>query len=486
MTAKKFVFDVSWVMISQIITLIITLIFYVILGKVLGPGPLGLYTITLTIYNILGIFAGVGIPQAIVKFVSEFKEDQKKLDSIVYSSIINTAIFGIIVGILLFIFSGLIADIFKMSGLKVLLQIIAISIPFLSVNNTILGILNGQRKMKSYSLRAVFRSVLLISFTILFLIWGLGITGVILALLISEIGTFILMIIVSLHYFTFSLDMYTQNSKTIIKFGSYLLIATVLFTLITSMDKLFVGYFLNAAAVGIYGIAYVGANILTMIPSSISTVTYPMMSSYHSTKQHLTIQNLIQRSMRYCLVILSLMGLLMVFLSKPLILLLLKPVFLPAIIPLAILIFGNIFSGGLTSVGSSWTAMERPDLTYKILIVYIVVGIGLYIWLIPILGVIGAAIATAASQILNTLIAFPIYKRSFDIRIEVKKYIFSVSIIGVLIASFFILQKYMNIYLIIALLLIVYLIIVVKFILTKDDLHHIRLVVKNRSFRSLF
>ena len=220
MLVKRFAFDVSWVFVSQIITLITSIIFYVILGKFLGPGPLGLYTLTLTIYNIIGIVAGVGIPEAIVKFVAEIKEDRRDLDSYVYSSLITTAIFGIILGILLFIFSGLIADIFKMSGLKELLQIIAISLPFLVVNNTLLGILSGLRKMKSFTLRSVFRSVLFISFTILFLIGGLWITGVVLALLIAEIGTFIFLLIVSLHYFTFSLNMFTQNSKTLTKFGA--------------------------------------------------------------------------------------------------------------------------------------------------------------------------------------------------------------------------------------------------------------------------
>ena len=208
---------------------------------------------------------------------------------------------------------------------------------------------------------------------------------------------------------------------------------------------------------------------------SISTVTYPMISSYNRTNQHLIIQNLIQTSMRYCIVILSLLGLLIVFLSKPLILLLLKPDFLPAITPLAVLIIGNIFSGASSSVGSSWTAMGRPDLIYKVDIIILIVDLALYVWLIPILGVTGAAICTTSSQILMTLITFPIYKRTFNIKIEVKKIIISVSIIGVLIATFFILQKFMNIYLLTASLLTIYLLIVVKFILTKDDLNYVKL-----------
>lgn len=485
MKSQKFAFDVSWVFISQMITLITSLLFYIILGKYLGPGDLGLYTLSLTIYSIFGIFSGVGIPQAIVKYVAEVKSDYKNLNSLVYSSIFTTLIFGILIGIVLFISSPLIAELYKTPALKELIQIIAVALPFLVVNSTLLGILNGLRKMKSYTLRSVFKSVLLVLFTILFLLLGLGIKGVIMSLLVSEIGTFVLLTLVSLHYFEFSIKMFSENSKKIIKFGSYILLGTVLWTLITNIDKLLVGYFLNDVDLGIYGISIIAANLLLIIPGSISTVTYPVMSSFNSQKQRQMIENLIHRSMRYSIVILSFIGLIMVCLSRPLILLLLNSQFLPVIMPLAILIIGNIFAGAANSVGTSWTAMGRPDLVYKLNFTILLVDIGLYASLIPILGLNGAAIGTASSLILMTLLTFPIYKRIFKINIEVNKQIFSLITIGILIASFFILENYLNIYLLTAVLVTFYFIIVFKFILNHEDIFYIKSILKKRKL-SLF
>ena len=80
MTARKFAFDVSWVFISQVITLATGFLLSVILGRFLGAAPFGLFTMTLTIYTIASMVAGIGIPTAIVKYVAEFKENKEKLN----------------------------------------------------------------------------------------------------------------------------------------------------------------------------------------------------------------------------------------------------------------------------------------------------------------------------------------------------------------------------------------------------------------------
>lgn len=85
MTARKFAFDISWVFISQIITLATGFQLKVILGRFLGAAPFGLYTMTLIIYTIASLVGGVGIPSAIVKYVAELKDDKEKLNIVVPS-----------------------------------------------------------------------------------------------------------------------------------------------------------------------------------------------------------------------------------------------------------------------------------------------------------------------------------------------------------------------------------------------------------------
>ena len=79
MTTRKFAFDVSWVFISQVITLIIGVLQGVVLGRFLGAALLGLFAMTTTIYAITSLVAGIGIPTAIVKYVAEYKENRKSI-----------------------------------------------------------------------------------------------------------------------------------------------------------------------------------------------------------------------------------------------------------------------------------------------------------------------------------------------------------------------------------------------------------------------
>jgi O-antigen/teichoic acid export membrane protein len=436
MTTRKFAFDVSWVFISQVITLATGFLLSVILGRVLGAAAFGLFTMTLIIYTIASLVGGIGIPSAIVKYVAEFKENKEKVNIFVSCGVVNSVFFGVITGSVLFVLSGMLANTFNMPELTNSLKIIAFSLPFLVVNNTLLGLLSGLREMKSYSLRTVIRSSLLLSFTVLLVGIGFGIKGAVLALVLSEVGTLFLLIFISKNFFCFVIRDYVKTTKEVVKFGSQLFLAS-------------------------------------------ATVTYPAISEYNGKKQHEAIETLINKSMKYSLIVLSILGLLIVFFSKDIILLLLTPEFLPAITPLAILIFGVIFSGAANSVGAAWTAMGRPDLCFKLNIPVLFVNLGIDVVLIPTLGITGAAIGTATSLSLLTLISFPIYNKIFNVKIDVRRYILSVAVAGLLITIFFIGSELMNYYLLIGILLLVYIIIVIKFLLTKEDIGDFRSIIKH-------
>ena len=485
MTARKFAFDVSWVFISQIIGLATGFLLSVILGRFLGAAAFGLFIMTLTIYTIASLVGGIGIPSAIVKYVAEFKEDKEKLNIFVSCGVVKSVFFGVVIGSVLFALSDVLANIFNMSELTDLIKIIALSLPFLVVNNTLLGLLNGLREMKSYSLRAVIRSSLLLGFTILLVGIGFGITGAVLALLLSEVGTLFLLIFISRNYFNFVIRDYVKTTKEVVKFSSQIFLGNAAWMTNTNADKLLVGYFLMDTDVGIYAIALAIANGLLMIPNAMSTITYPAISEYNGKGQHEAIETMINKSMKYSLIVLSILGLLIVFFSKEIILLLLTPEFLPAVTPLTILIFGMIFSGAMGSVGAAWTAMGRPDLEYKLIIPVLFVNLSMNIVLIPILGIMGAAIGTATSFSLSVLISFPIYNKIFNVKIDVRRYMLSAIVPGLLITIFFIGSELMNYYLLAGILLLIYVIIVIKFLLTIEDVEDFRNILKH-IFQKIF
>jgi len=71
--SKKFACDVGITFLASVVTLQLGLVITVLLGRYLGAGDLGLYRITSTIYGIALLFAAIGIPAAMIKYVTEFK-----------------------------------------------------------------------------------------------------------------------------------------------------------------------------------------------------------------------------------------------------------------------------------------------------------------------------------------------------------------------------------------------------------------------------
>jgi len=479
--ARKFAFDVSWVFISQVIALATGFLLSIILGRFLGASAFGLFTMTLTIYTIASLVAGIGIPIAIVKYVAEFKDNKEKLNIFVSCGAVNSVIFGVITGLVLFILSNTLANIFNMPELTDLIKIVAFSLPFLVVNNTLLGLLNGLREMKSYSLRTVVRSVLLLAFTILLIYIGLGIKGAVFALVLSEVGTLFLLIFISRNFFSFVIRDYVKTTKEVVKFGSQLFVADAIWMANTNADKLLIGFFLMDKDVGIYAIALAIAHGLLMIPGAMSTVTYPAISEYNGKGQHEAIETLINKSIKYSLVILSILGILIIIFSKDIILLLLNPEFLPAVAPLTILILGMIFFGAWVSVGSTFSGVGRPDITWKICAINLIVALVLDLLLIPIFGISGAAIGTAGSLLSEVILSIIMLKKVLNVDVHNVIVMFAKVIVslGAVFLLMTIFEKLMNHYILgISVVLVYILLLVLAKMITSQDLKEVYLMIK--------
>lgn len=468
-TVRKFTFDVGWVFIGQVIIMLMGFLLKVLLGRFIGADGLGLYTMAFTVYSLAALAGGIGIPAAIVKFGAEYKDDRGKLNSFMSCAFTNSIIFGIIVGFILFFLSGMIANLFHMPELTSLIKIVAIALPFLVLNNTLLlGLLPGLREMKLYGIGIACRSILLLGLAVLFVMIGWGAKGAVLAIMFAEIGTFILSLFLTRKRFNFSLQSYLQTTKILIPFGVQLFLAGTIWMVNINADRLFVGYFLTDTAVGIYAIAIAAAGVFRMIPGIISTVTYPMMSEYNGKGMHQANELLINKVMKYVLIIQSMLGILIIFFAPDIIFWLLGAEFLPAVIPLTILILGTIFFGSVAAVGSAFSAAGRPDLAFKVNLVMLAPNLGLDILLIPKLGITGAAIGTATAMLIGVILDIYLFRSALKVRLDVRLYFQVLLLIAAMIAIFFIFQNWINPYVIAGVLFVIYSAVAIKFLLKSE------------------
>jgi len=480
---KKFTFDVGWVFGSSIITLILAFPINIIIGRLLGAEGLGLYAMTMVIYGIAMLFFGFGINAAVVKFVAEHKGDRDKLNQVITNGLLNSFILGFFGIIILYSLSSNIANIFNMQELEGLIKLISFVIPFAIINQLNLGVLNGLRIMRSYSMVIITQSVLMLVSVILLIYLGFGIKGAILGVLFSVFFAFLLSLFFAKKFFNFDFNNYMENTKKLLTFGFPLLSANILNLTNARIDVLLLGYFLTEREIGVYAIATMFLQLMLMIPMAIQKITYPAISYYYGKKNHNAIESMINKCIKYTLIFLLIGGVVLAFLSGDIIRLLFphRPEFLEGILPLIILLFMAVFRGPTASVGASFTSVGKPEIPLKIETITVLTAVISGIVLIPLFGIVGAASTVAISKLMPLSIYPYLMKRYVGVRIQMRLY-GKIIFIGCAISLFILLFKnIINNYILAIIASVLYLILLyLTKVITKEDKAMVQKILPRR------
>lgn len=467
---KKFTFDVGWVLISSVVTLLIGFLLRIVLARWLGAADLGLYQMVITIQGIATLVAALGIPVALIKYVAEYKDDKGKLTQTVSSGLISSIIFGVFVGILLYALSGTLASVFHMPELAGLLKILAFVFPFTSFLEALLGLFNGLRQMKSFAFLMILRSLLMILLIVAFVWLGFGIKGAVLGIVLSVIGGCIFGLYSSRSFLYLNLQGFVQNAKKLVLFGSQMFGANAMGLILAYTDIILIGYFLAAKDVGYYSVAVSLSMFFLIIPQAIQRITYPATSEYWSNNNHQALQTMIDKSMKYSACILLPVGLGVGFFAREIITTMFGAEFIYAALPLCVLLIARVIRGSTeVPIGASFSGIGRPDIALKIDATSAGANVGLNILLIPRFGILGAAIATTASLLLGTIIFLALIPRLLKVKIDFKWFAQAIGFAGIAVGIFLGGTNLVNPFIIGGIILCAYIALIFKLFLTKED-----------------
>ena len=465
---KKFAFDVGITFLASVVTLPLGFVITVALARYLGAGDLGLYRMTSTIYGIAMLFAAIGIPATMIKYVAEFKDDRTKFNQIASSGVLTSLLLGIGFIALFYFSSGLFANIFNMPGLSGLIKLLSPVFPFALVSGALLGLLNGLREMKTYAAATIVQSVLMVIITVALIYYGFGVAGAVIGIVLSSVGNCLFLIFVSRNYFEITLEEYIPTTKKTLRFGAQIFGANAINMINYQADTLLIGYFLTATDVGYYAVAVGLSRFFWIIPQAIQTIVYPSVSGYWANNNHSALQTMIDKSMKYSTCILLPIGLGVGFFARDIITTIFGAGFIYSVLPLHILIVGTVTFGVVKAIGGSTTGVGRPDIGLKIVGISATTNIVLNVLLIPHFGIAGAAIATTASLSVATLLGLLLTIRIVKVKIDFKWF---AKISGMTLLSIlaFMHLGFVNGYLVGAIILCIFVFIIATFLLTKED-----------------
>jgi len=388
--------DIAWNMSSMVFVAIAGLIYNAIFVVFYSPSVFGLYNQAMVYFLVLSQIAVFGIHLSVLKYAAEFSDNQEKCDELFSAAVINTLVTSIMtVGLLYGI--ALLYQTFV--GSSAVVDMIIYSLPaliFFALNKVLLNFLNAIRSMKAFAVFQSLRYVLIVS---VLLVFGFLHIAPKVLMLIYVISEGLLFLSVAIFIAAKKLVRFRFNPKWVkdhFVFGSRVFLGNVVVDLNSKMDILVLGLFVSDQIVGFYAFAIMFADgfyqimlvLRRNINPLITKLTIEDMAAFHAMK------NAWRKRMRIfapALAVVILVGywLLCVVLGRE--------AYLAAFIPFAIVIFGKAYNGYPIVMGNMMAQTGHPKQETILNISTISSNIALNFLLIPMFGMIGAAIATAVS-----------------------------------------------------------------------------------------
>jgi O-antigen/teichoic acid export membrane protein len=400
---------VGFIFLGIILSKLAGYVFRVIIARFLGPESYGWITLGFAVIGVITTLCLLGLPQGIVRFVSEYKAKKEisKILGIIRVSLELTGFFSVIVSIFLFVLSDYIAiRIFSDPAFGVILRVMAFGIPFKVLLTTFEKTILAMQRVEYNTLSRSFgENLVKIVLSVFFVLFGYGIIWVASAWVFS-LFCGLLFLMLSLHYKILPLNGMINASnkdfKKLFKFSFPLLLTDVFAFLLTWTDTILIGIFLLSADVGIYNAAIPTAMLVYVIPTAMRTMFFPVMSEHYAKKENFIP---FYKKISDWIVVLTLpVAAYLILFGKQFLELFFGEIYVSGFWALGIICFSYFIYALANTSHIMLYVMKKTKVIMFNTIVAIVVNILLNIWLIPKYGIIGAAIATGVAVIIRAVL----------------------------------------------------------------------------------
>lgn len=390
-----------------------------------GIGTINFATSIVTYFSMIGM---LGIPTYGIRACAKVRDDKEKLDkTVIEIMLLNSFVMGISL-LLLFI---CIMSIDKLQSEKILYLVLSTTLIF-----NVLGVDWLYRSLERYSyitIRSIIFKFLSVILMFLFvktsddyIIYG---AISVFAAVGSNLLNFInLRKIVSWRSLT-DLDIFQHLKPT---FTFFLL--TVSTTIYLNVDTTMLGFIKGSEEVGYYSAAVKVKQILVSVVTSLGAVLLPRLSYYYEQGKIEEFERLTQKALNFVFLISLPLVTYFILLSKQAILFLSGESFLPAVLPMQLIMPTVLFIGLSNLMGIQiLVPTNREKLVVYSTIVGAVVDVLVNIFAIPLLGASGAAIAGTIAECSVAIVQF-YFLKEFILPI-LKKIHFSKMLISLIVAT---------------------------------------------------
>lgn len=256
-----------------------------------GPGGVAIIGAFSNFIALALTFANGGINNGVIKYASEYKDNEVK-QKILFSTSFKISVYcSLILGPILIILAPFFSLWILTSSIYTnAIRVLGFTIILYSLNSLLISILNGMHQIKTYTLVNTLGSIVGLLFTIL-LVFFFKVDGALYALVLSQSIVFFITLILTVKSVWFSYGYFVQPFNKIIakKLGGFSLMAIVTAIAVPISQILLRNLLIDK--VGIEGAGYwqgmmkVSDGYLLLIMTSLSTYYLPKLSSLKTDKE---------------------------------------------------------------------------------------------------------------------------------------------------------------------------------------------------------
>jgi len=415
----KVVKDMGVIGISKILLALSGVILLPILTRYLGADGYGIWVNVLATIGLTLPVLLLGFNEAIIRFFpSESKEDRAKN---FFSILILVSTVTFIISIILFSYPRILSDLI-FDGEDYVVRFLAVIIFVWCLDSLFLRTFQAFREMKKYATVNVLSKYTEIGLAIFLVVSGYGLIGALSAVLVVRTGLLIILFLYFLKRFGIRRPTLSRikSLKGYFTFGAPLIPNSLSYWIITTSDRYLIAFFLGVTYVGYYAPGYtIGKLLPFMLAGMLYFVLKPTLSKYYDEGNEDRVKQIIKLSVKYILILTipAIFGVLLFHYEITSLLstdeIATEGSFIAIFTVFTGLIYALYVFNSLILI-----LLKKVRVIASIKAIGAIMNISGNIILIPMIGIIGAAITTLVSYLFFTLSSFYITRKHIPITID--------------------------------------------------------------------
>lgn len=400
---------------GRVVKLVLAFGLQILMARLLGPSSYGGVVLATTVASMSGLIANLGLSAGISRNLPYYEDDPSKARGVVKQSVQLGLISGGIMSVGLFLGAPLLAEqLFDDPDLTILFQVAALTIPVNFLTNIAIEAARGMRDAGTHVIvKQLLDPVVRAGFVGILLFVGLGALGAVSGLLIaSTVSAFAAVI---LAYRTLSFPVRGPTTRMygeLLAFSFPLLLAAGMDFVIVNTDTFLIGVFLDSNNVAVYNAVFQLQDTGLLFFYPITFLLPPVLTRMMKLGERDEATKIYQVASKWLVLLTTPVFLPIIFFPEVVIGVTFGNEYLWGALSLQVLMLPVMVTVLLSANSAALIALGHSRVNMYVNTAMALLNVALNVLLIPQIGIVGAALASACAMITRDIVyAIILYRR---------------------------------------------------------------------------